>query len=68
MMHNHFALADIENALGLGSTVNTIQNTQKALDNLNPQINWVDQHLPQILIGWFLLTILAAFLGSKLAK
>lgn len=65
---NHFGIGDIENVLGLSSTAATVQNTQKALDNLNPQIQFIDKNLGWILLGWFVATIFACFIALKLSR
>jgi len=65
---NNFGLSDIENALGLGNVVQTAQNAQQAIDTLNPRIQWVNDHLFQIILGWFLLTVLACYFAIRFNK
>jgi len=67
-IRNHFGLSDIENALGLSNVVNTAQNAQQAIDTLNPKIQWINDHIFEILLGWFLLTLLACFFAIKISK
>ena len=65
---NNFGLGDIEHALGLGNVVSTAQNAQQAIDTLNPKIQWINDHIYQIMLGWFILTMLACTFAIKLSK
>lgn len=67
---DHFSLSDIENLLGsnVSGAVNTLQTTQQTLDTLNPTLQYINSHIWEIIIGWFALTVLAAFIADKISK
>lgn len=65
---NDFGLSDIESALGLSSAASTVQNAQNAINTAAPAIQWVNDHIFEIIVGWFILTVLAVYVGTKIVK